>query len=173
MAVVFLKSLGITNRDAQPPVLDTAGYQGAPARLVEAFDFIASLTAAASIASVFRMVSVPSNAVMSSIKVYSEAQTAGAVSIGVYRNTKDGGLVAIATADVFFTTGLSIAAAVNGTEVLSLATTLNTIDKMDQPIWQAIGLAADPVALFDICATVTTAITTGLGRFGVRAQYKI
>jgi hypothetical protein len=179
MAVVFLKSPSITNRDAQPPVLDTAGYQGSPARLVEVYDFIASITAAASVLSVFRFASIPSNAVVASVQVWSGAQTAGAVSIGIYRNTKDGGLVAFGAqgtgSDVFFTKALSIAAAVNGTEVVfGVGTSLNSLALMDQPIWQAIGMVADPVAMLDVCMTVdTTAITTGTGAAALRVRYKI
>lgn len=179
MALLTLKSPSITNRDAQPPVLDTAGYQGSPARMVEVYDTIASIPAALSTGSPVFIASLPSSAVVASVQVWSGAQTAGAFSIGIYRTTKDGGGIAVGVlgsgSDVFFTKALSCAAAVFGTEVVfGVGTSLNTIIKMAQPIWQAIGMAADPVSMLDIVATVdTTAVTTGTGAFAIRLRYKI
>ena len=169
MAVETLKSAGITNRDAAPPVLNTAGREGGASQLFEVNDGIATMPASASIGSTVRCVSVPSNAVVSSVKLHSGAQTAGAFDIGVYRNTRDGG--AVVDAD-FFGSAVSVASAVLGTEV-SEESTVYTIAKQKQPLWQAVGLSVDPGGELDIVATATTAVTTGLAAFALRVQYKL
>jgi hypothetical protein len=47
-----------------------------------------------------------------------------------------------------------------------------TLDKRIQPLWQALGLTADPGGNIDIVATVvTTAVTTGTGKFGISVLY--
>jgi hypothetical protein len=170
MAVETLKSVGITNRDASPPVLNTAGRVGAAGRVFEVFDGIAIMPASASVGSTIRCVSVPSSAVVSSVKVHSGAQAAGAFDIGVYRNTRDGG--AVVDAD-FFASAHSVAAAVLGVEV-SEESTVYTIAKQKQPLWQAVGLTSDPGGELDIVATcATTAVTTGLAAYALRVQYKL
>lgn len=174
MAVdLTLKSTAITNREASPRVANAPG-QGGAGVVRTVYGYLASVTAALSVTSVIRLVEVPSNAVIISMKVSSGAQAAGAFSFGVYRKNADGGLVAAANADQFFTAALSCAAAVNETEVVQLATSLNTAVKRNQPLWQAIGMAADPKTGLDICATVTTtAVTTGTGALSVAVQYTV
>lgn len=174
MAVdLTLKSLAITNREATPRTANSAGAGGGGI-LREVSSHIASVTASLSVTSVIRLVSVPSNAVVKSIRVSSEAQTAGAFSIGVYRTNADGGLVAAANADQFFTAALSCASAVIDQECVMKATSLNTIAKRNQPLWQAIGMTADPGKDLDICATVTTTpVTTGTGALGCTVQYVV
>ena len=44
-------------------------------------------------------------------------------------------------------------------------------DKREQPLWQAIGLAADPGGTFDIGFKVTTANTGAAGRLGLEVLY--
>ena len=72
---------------------------------------------------------------------------------------------------VFLATVIDCASAVVPTEVVNESGTY-TLDKRKQPLWQAVGLSADPGGYFDIVATVkTTAVTTGTGKFGVRVAY--
>lgn len=168
-----LKSTYITDREAIPKVVHNPG-QGGIGTIQSAYGYILSVTAALSITSVIRMVDVPSNAMVHSIKLSSGAQTAGKFSVGVYRTNADGGLVAAASADQFYTAALDCAAAVVETECILLATTLNTIAKRNQPIWQAIGMTVDPVSRLDICCTVTTtAVTTGTGALSLLVLYTV
>lgn len=170
MATETLVSVGITNRNATPPVLNTAGQAGGAAPLYEVFDGVASVTASASVGSTIRCVSVPSNAVVSEVRLFSEAQGAGAFDIGVYRNSRDGG--AVVDAD-FFGSAVSCASAVLGTDVTQ-ESTVNTIAKMKQPLWQAAGLTEDPKGELDIVATcATTAVTTGTGALAIKVKYKL
>ncbi|SOD41324.1 hypothetical protein [Nitrosovibrio sp. Nv4] len=162
-----LKSTAITNRQATPPVLNNPGI-GGPGIAKEVNGYLASLPASLSVTSVIRMVQVPSNAVVSSVRLFSAAQTAGAFDIGVYRTNSDGG--AVVDVDLFGS-AVSVAAAVDGTEVSNESTNY-TIAKRNQQLWEAAGLTEDPKCDFDIALTcATTAVTTGLGAIGLNARY--
>lgn len=166
-----LKSTAITNREATPKVLNSPGA-GAPGRAHQVFGYIASVTLNLSATSVIRLVEVPSSCFVTSVKISSGAQTAGKFNIGVYRKPADGGLIAFTGSDSFFTTDLDCASAVNETECVQLGTTGNTAAKRSQPLWQAVGMAADPGTGLDICATVhTTDVTTGTGALSALVTY--
>lgn len=168
-----LKSTAITNREAGPRVDNNPG-QGGATRVNRVYGYLASVTASLSATSVIRLVEVPSGAIVTSVKVTSGAQTAGKFNIGVYRKNQDGGLVAAASSDAFFTTDLDCASAVIDQECVMKATSANTLAKRNQPLWQAIGMAADPKTGLDICATVhTTDVTTGTGALGVVVDYAV
>jgi len=162
-----LKSVAITNREATPRVANDAGSGGAGI-VREVSNYIASVTASLSITSIIRLVEVPSNCRISSIKLFSGAQTAGAFDIGLYRTNGDGG--AVVDQDLFGS-AVSCASAVAGTDVI-LESGQTTIAEMHQPLWQWAGASADPKCMYDICAVVTTTdVTTGTGALGVKVQY--
>ena len=168
-----LKSTYATDREATPKVLHNPG-QGGAGIVRTAYGYLAAVPAALSVTSVIRMVDVPSNAMIQSIKLSSDAQTAGAFSVGVYRLPAEGGLVANTSSDQFFTAAVSAAAALVDVEAVMLAVTLNTIAKRAMPLWQAIGMAADPQTRLDICLTVTTtAVTTGTGAVALTVYYTL
>lgn len=174
MAVdLTLKSTYITDREATPRVFHNPG-QGGIGTSQTAYGYIASVPASLSATSVIRFVDVPSNAVVHSVLVSSGAQTAGKFNIGVYNTNANGGLVANTNSDSFFTTDLDCSSAVVDQECVMKATSGNTIAKRAQPLWQAIGLSADPGGKFDICATVhTTDVTTGTGAMGILVKYAV
>ena len=162
-----LKSVAITNREATPRVANDVGSGGAGI-VREVSNYIASVTASLSITSIIRLVEVPSNCRISSIKLFSGAQTAGAFDIGLYRTNGDGG--AVVDQDLFGS-AVSCASAVAGTDVI-LESGQTTIAEMHQPLWQWAGASADPKCMYDICAVVTTTdVTTGTGALGVKVQY--
>jgi len=162
-----LKSVAITNREATPRVANDVGSGGAGI-VREVSNYIASVTASLSITSIIRLVEVPSNCRISSIKLFSGAQTAGAFDIGLYRTNGDGG--AVVDQDLFGS-AVSCASAVAGTDVI-LESGQTTIAEMHQPLWQWAGASADPKCMYDICAVVTgTDVTTGTGALGVKVQY--
>lgn len=168
-----LKSTAVTAMDTLPSVPLNPGAGGV-GFLRSIWGYILSVTASLSATSVIRLVRVPSNAVVSSVKVTSGAQGAGKFNIGVYRTPADGGLVAAASADSFFTTDLDCASAVIDQECVMKATSGNTPAKRTQPLWQAIGMTSDPGGMLDICATVhTTDVTTGTGALGALVQYTV
>jgi hypothetical protein len=166
---LLVKSQGITNRDATPRVFNNPG-RGAYATEKVVSDY-ATVTAALSITSRIRLVAVPSNAVITDMKFRAGAQGAGKFDLGVYRNTVDGGGEAFSGSASYFASAIDCASAVVLTDELDESTT-NTLAKQHQPLWQAIGMAADPGTTLDIVATVvTTDVTTGGTNIGVKVRF--
>lgn len=151
------KSAQITNRDAIPAVLNTAS--NGPVN--RAFSSVGLVTAVATTdvsTDVYRIMEVPTNCRVSSVRLWCAALAgSSAADVGVYRNTRDGG--AVVDAD-FFASAQSLASAVNGTEI-SNESGVYTLAKREQPLWQAVGLSADPGGTFDICFTLTATVNTG------------
>ena len=167
-----LKSTSITNREATPRVLSSANSLGdGVVRCVSGY--IASVTASLTTTSIIRLCEVPSNAKVLMVKIFSEAQTAGAFDVGIYRNNTDGGANVSKT---LFGSAVSCAAAVLGTDITQEAGSpaTYTIAKMHQPLWQAAGASVDPKSTYDVAATVTTTdVTTGTGALGVQVWYTL
>jgi hypothetical protein len=154
MATEALKSNQITNRDATPRVPNLSLTEGGFCR--EDIDYVTTTSGVTS-GSTYRIANVPSAARVSQILFYAGAMTAGAFDVGVYRNTADGG--AVVDAD-FFASAVSAASAVEGTDITNESSTY-TLDKRIQPLWQAIGMSADPGGTLDIVCTSTATITAG------------
>jgi len=175
MAISHVKSTPVTNSDALPAVANTAGEGGtAPLKCISSGSVVA--IAADSIDTTYQFCRVPSNAKIKAIFFESAVQAAGAMDIGVYYATdgaigKPAALLAAAAIDQdFFATAVSVAAASQPTNVINESGT-NTPLKQNQPLWQALGLTTDPGGSFDICGTVTTAITTGTGYMGMTVLF--
>lgn len=166
-------SQSITNSDASPRVMNTAGI-GAGGEDTTALDYI-TVPAAAAAGSVFQLVRIKSNLIVQSIVFESEAQGAGKVQLGLYwaddardlspnqianKGAVVSGQVALFSGDIDCTSA-----------VTPVEKCLMSVDKKQMPIWQAAGLTSDPGGKFDICATVhTTDVTTGTGKLGIRVQ---
>lgn len=165
MASSLLNSSVITNRDATPRVANNSRLSGAS--LMSAVGFVTSL-AADDTNSRYRLVQVQSLAIVRAIYLSSVAQGAGAVNIGVYRTTADGGAVVSAS---LFTAALSVAAAVTRAEATNQATTY-TAQKREQPLWQAAGLTSDPGGMLDIVVAPSTTFTNG-GQIGIEVQFVV
>lgn len=165
MGTSALKSSVLTNRDATPRVANNSRLAGAHLRTT-----LGSVTSVAAddTSSRYRMVEVPSNALIRGVYLSSVAQGAGAVNVGVYRNTADGSAVVSAS---LFAAAVSVAAAVNRSDVTNSGGSY-TNDKREQPLWQAAGLSADPGGTLDIVVAPSTAFTNG-GLVGLEVQYVI
>jgi hypothetical protein len=112
--------------------------------------------------------SIPSNARVNSVKFHSAAQGAGKFDVGIYQTNSNGG--AVVDADLFGS-AIDAASQVKITEILEESAEY-TIAEMAKPLWEVLGLAADPHRSYDVCATVaTTDVTTGTGALGVRVRY--
>jgi hypothetical protein len=175
MAVDHVKSTFVTNLDASPVVIPTAG-EGGPQNL-QSVEGSAVAVASSSADATYQLCRIPSDCKVKSLLFESAAQGAGAFDVGLYYATdgvigKPTALLAAAAIDQdFFATVIDCASAVAITEIVNESGTY-TSDKRTQPIWQAVGLSADPGGNFDIVATVkTTAVTTGTGRLGARCVY--
>jgi len=177
MAVDHVKAAGITNMDATPVVQLTSGHEGASGneKVVRGY---ATAVASSSADATYQLVRVPANAKITEVWFDSEAQTAGKFDIGVYKAT-DGSIAGAATSLLaaaavdqdFFASVIDCASAVALTNITNESGT-NTWAKRIQPLWEALGVSADPIGNYDIVATVkTTAVTTGTGKFGVLVKY--
>lgn len=164
MAVVTLKSATITNRDATPQVINDGRLERGALRSTVGY-----VTTAAddSIGSKYILASLPSNAMVRGVLLTCPADTSGAMDIGVYRNTKDG---AAAVDAAFFASAKSIATALERSDVTNESGTY-TLDKREQPLWQAAGLTSDPGGTLDIVGTLTAAVTANGGKLGLEVQY--
>lgn len=177
MAVDHVKSTPVTNLDATPIVPNTVG-EGAQGFLRN-IEGNAVAVASSSVDATYQLVRVPSNAKVKELRFESAAQGAGKFDIGVYYAT-DGQvgqptalLAAAAISQALFASAIDCASAVAITNVTNESGTY-TIEKRNQPLWQAAGLSSDPGGAFDIVATVvTTAVTTGTGRFGVSVNFVV
>jgi hypothetical protein len=150
MAVVAVKSTLITNADATPVVLNSPRVDGGSERVAVA---TAAITDTDSIASTYRMFRVPSNAVMTDLRIYSpDIGTTTITDIGLY--AADGGAVADAN---FFADALSLKdGALNGVDVLHEAAVF-TIANSGKELWDALALTSDPGVFYDVTLTLTAA----------------
>jgi len=165
MAVVAVKSTLITNADATPVVLNNPRVDGGFERVSVA---TAAITSGDSIASTYRMFRVPSNAVMTDLRIYSpDIGTTTISDIGLYDTAAAGG--AVVDAD-FFASALSLKdGALNGEDVLHEAAVF-TIANSGKELWDALGLTSDPHKFYDVALTLTgaadaTATVKLVGRF--------
>lgn len=163
MAVVEVKSTLITNADATPVVLNSPRVDGAFERVKVS---TVAITSGDSATSIYRMFRVPSNAVVTDLKIYSpDIGTTTVADIGLY--AADGG--AVVDAD-FFASALSLKdGALNGVDVLHESAVFS-IANSGKELWDALGLTSDPSVSYDVALTLTGAAdATGtvklLGRY--------
>jgi len=155
MAVEALKGSVITNADATPPVLSNARI--AHGSLLQATGTVVA-SASASIGSTYRLCRVPSNAVVSEVLLSCTAfDTTGAADIGVYQTAANGGAVVSAA---LFGSAVVLTTALIHSDVTHESGTYTVAD-VEKPLWQALGLSADPGIEYDIAATLTAANGAG------------
>lgn len=156
MAVSHLKSAGITNRDATPRVIANPNANGG---VLHGAVGVCTALAADDIGSTYRFFQVPSNATMHALRLTAADQgNAGDIDIGLYKTIADGG--AVVDAD-FFASAVDINAAALADVNVLVESAVNTNAKSEQPLWQAVGLTADPGGFFDVVATLTEASQSG------------
>lgn len=150
MAVVALKSTLITNADATPAVLNSPRVDGGFERIEVA---TVAITSGDNTDSTYRMFRLPSNAVVTDLRIYSpDIGTTTIADVGLYRTAKDGG--AVVDAD-FFASALSLKdGALNGTDILHEAAVF-TIANSGKELWDALGLTSDPSVFYDVALTLT------------------
>jgi hypothetical protein len=156
MAVVAVKSNQITNRDASPRVFNNARTSNGEVR--HARDTFV-ITNGDSAASVYRVCSIPSRAIPISVRVTApDIGTTTAADVGLYRNTVDGG--AVVDAD-FFGSAVSLSGgAISKSEVVFESGVI-TLANSYKPIWELLGLTADPGVEYDVALTLTGAADAG------------
>lgn len=164
MAVVTTKSALITARDSTPT--NKSSLQTGPRRLYEQVATV-EVGSADSIGSKYVLFSIRSCDRVSALVKKSDAITSAAADFGLYRTTADGGAVVSVSA---FGSAVSLATAdVTGTDITHESGTYD-ISEIEMPVWQFIGLTADPGLTYDVVATLTAAATAA-GTLTVHCQY--
>lgn len=153
MAVENLKSASITNADATPPVLNDAGIL---AGRMERSIGTKQASASASIGSTYRLCRVPSNAFVSQVLLSCDAfDTTGAADVGLY-NINGG---AVVDAD-FFGSAVVLTSALKNSDV-TFESGVYGVEKVEQRVWEVLGLSADPHKEYDVALTLTAANGAG------------
>ena len=170
MAVTNRKSGLITNATATPRVTNSPG-DGAPGQLCSTKGRVTP-AADDSATSVFRMFRVPSNCNLESLQLSAaQATTAGAVHVGVHypEHINSGAVID----EDFFATAQSLSAAALSRQELALESTTYTQTKRCQPLWQALGLSADPGGELEITITISTTFNGGPTEMLLEGRYAI
>lgn len=168
MAVVTKASAAIAQRDGIPSQTNStqASTKVATGRVKESIGVIA-VANGDSTGSVLRFFSLHSSWRVSSLLASCTAITGAAADIGLYDlPTRNAG--AVVDAD-FFASAQSLASALDGTNV-TRESGLITVDKLEQPIWKLLGLAADPGVWYDVAATLT-ADATAAGSVALKGHF--
>lgn len=162
-----IKSAGITNLDATPPVRTTAGKDAAAGRLLCVTGKSPAFTTAGTAGGIARIVRVPSNAIIKRVAWAVEASvTTFDCDVGLYYSDKlDGTTPAnVAAAN----TAISAAFFASAVDMHTLGTTWADItfeagtylpSKAEKELWDAAGLSTDPEGFIDICATNTSTLS--------------
>lgn len=164
MAVVTVKSTTISNRDNVPPIINDGRLERGSLRSSHGYT---TATNGDSATSKYILASVPTTALVRKL-LFSCANlgASSAVNVGVYRNTKDGGAAVSAS---LFASAQATSAALSNSDVTNQSGSY-TLDKQEQPLWQAAGLTSDPGGTLDIVATVSVAIAA-TGLIGAVTEY--
>ena len=151
MAVVVIKSTTITNRDASPVVLSNSNIKNARMR-----EFVGTIETNGddSTGATYIFGTLPSNARVSQILLSVDGNnTGGTLNVGLYRTTVDGS--AVVDADLF------ASAQALGTILTDSNITHESgvfgIEDLEKPLWEALGLSADPNLDYDLVGTIVTA----------------
>lgn len=158
MAVVTTKATAITNRDATPAVLTNGNIVRGDMK-----EFVGIVEGANgdSIASKFIYGQIPSNARVTEVLLSCDAiSTSGAMDVGIYQTTQNGG--AVVDADFFASAVVLTSALLNSdiTQEADPADAAAGFGKADSEkmLWQALGLSSDPNLMYDVVGTLTTAL---------------
>lgn len=165
MAVEALKSAALTNADATPIVFNNSRVARGPVQQSLGY---AIADAVSSIGSTYRLARIPSNAFGIRVIVSCTAfTTTGAGDIGIYQTAANGG--AVVDAD-FFASAQLFTTALPNTEVTHESGVYGVNDK-EKPLWQALGLSADPMRDYDVAITLTAANQTAAADVALVVTY--
>jgi hypothetical protein len=196
MAVVITKSPSIINLDASPIVAMPTGEAAPGLRRVINDNLTANV--GDSIASIYRVVRVPTNAKIKQLLLnYPTASTAGATDIGIAFSDSltDGTQPQFSTLanpmvqitgpvdNKLFAAALVLTSARNQADItlagLIATGGVFTLAHMNLPLWQVLvnlgctQFTTDPLGNFDITAKLTTALTVTAGLFALQCDYVV
>lgn len=175
MATVTLNSAAIANIEASPQVKNDAFANGAPIRFAQGW---VSLSTGDSATSTMAFVEVPSNALITSMRLFIGANGVGggtttSVHLGAWSPTRYGG--GVIDNDCFATAVTATAQAV--TEIVHEANVSGTSapNGMEKRVWQVAGLPSDPQHPITIKGQLSGAVdnTASLTYMGVAVEYVV
>lgn len=166
MATVSVYSTQITNRDASPRVLNNARISKGAMQVSAG---VAEAGAADDIGSKYYFCSIPSNArVVKVLLSCDSVGTTGTADFGIYQTTKNGS--AVVDAD-HFASAQALTTALKNSDI-TFESGVYGVEDIEKPLWEALGLSADPKIDYDIVATLTQA-TVGGGTLSLQVIYAI
>lgn len=175
MATFNIKSTVIANRDATPKVFSDAYLTGGMMRSSEGY--VQTNGSTDGVGSTYRMMNIPSNARMESIKLATDPLGTGCtLDVGVWYPTyiPVGSGLSAANASLVINTQLFASAIACSNTLASTDITnqslANTIKNQELPLWAAAGLASDPGIDLDIVVYVHAAVAAQ-GFIGLKASY--
>ena len=151
MAVANTKSAAVQANEAIPRTF-VADYLSSAGGTVRCAVETVEVAAADSDASVYRMMQIPSNAVILRMEPLNDAITGGtSYDIGLYHTKSKGGAAVDAN---LFATVIDMAVA----RTLPFDVMFETLDinKVGKQLWELLGLTADPQVIYEICFTANT-----------------
>lgn len=154
MSAENLKSGPITNRDAVPAVLNTS--EGGVLRRV----YGVVEAAGGDAGSTYRFCSIPSNArgIRTSFASDDLSAAGATMDIGLYQTTANGG--AVVDAD-FFASAIDVATGAVGLTDITYERAATRISDGEKPLWEQLGLSADPQREYDVTGVSGVAAATG------------
>ncbi len=154
MGVVNLKSDLITARDATPRTPVPAAREGGYVK-----HWVATVEVATSdtSTSTYRMGVVPSNALISSLKIFSDDMgSLTTIDFGIYDTEANGGA---SISQACYASAIDThSGALNGTDITYEA---RDIANCAQRVWEVLGLSADPCKDYDLVANLVTSADVG------------
>ena len=180
MGTSALKSQQITDLDATPRVRNDNG-RNAPGALQVVTGGVTAVDADDT-SSTYKLVRIPSNAVIKQFSLMSRIATAGSgdINIAYSDDPRDfpaqqslcGTIPQINSANnKLFGAAQSLVLAGVMTE-FTFKNTYMTNARLELPLWSVLGLTSDPGGYFDIQINITTAVTTG-GQVLARCSYTL
>lgn len=169
MAVTNRNSTAIADMVAIPrvPVNPTKGAAG---QLFESAGYVAN-AADDDATSIHRFCRVPSNARVSQVLLTTgDATTAGAINVGLYKTSADGG--AVVDADLF-ASALALTGGPFENSDITYESDEYTEAESVKPLWEVLGLTEDPCIEYDVAATVSTTFQAAAVGQVIKVRYVI
>lgn len=154
----------ISNRTATPRVVNEP-WNNAPVKSTGVG--ILEVSTSEDATHILRFTQIRSNAVVRSVLLSCDAvSTSGAMDVGIYQTTDNG--AAVVDAD-FFASAQVVTTALTRSNVAHESGVYG-IEDLDKPLWEALGLSADPGIWYDVAGTITTDMG-GAGTLCLEVEY--
>ncbi len=159
-----VKTTIISNREATPRVANDPWNK---AVVKSSGVGILEVSTAEDATDILYFVEIPSNAVVRQVLLSCDAvSTSGAIDIGLYQTTDNGG--AVVDADLFASAQV-VTTALNNSDVTHESGEYNR-DEKNKPIWEVLGLTEDPQIDYWVAGTITTDMG-GAGTISLEVLY--